>query len=222
MNDSTNQDNQRLRQMLEEVTAADASTAAHAKPEEGGVEIASLRETWLAFGQLIRAADASLPAMPKIAASIVPQKSRRSRWSHSRWVGLTAATAAALLVAVTFACWIRRDSDRGAGCQPAGNMASADWQLTPRASSAALVRQEQSKTAEAEKAANQQPKAGTIATSNTNTATSTWDDPLETQIASVSQQISNVEQNWQHRVDDVDLVQYRIDAVTDSLQNDKL
>ena len=48
------------------------------------------------------------------------------------------------------------------------------------------------------------------------------DDPLETQIASVSQQINNVAQNWQHRVDDVDLVQYRIDEVTDSLQNDAL
>ena len=67
----------------------------------------------------------------------------------------------------------------------------------------------------AEKATNEQPKTATA-------TTSTWDDPLETQIASVSQQISNVEQNWQHRVDDVDLVQYRIDAVSESLQDDKL
>ena len=38
----------------------------------------------------------------------------------------------------------------------------------------------------------------------------------------MSQQISNVDTDWQHRVDEVDLVQYRIDEVTDSLQNDKL
>lgn len=50
----------------------------------------------------------------------------------------------------------------------------------------------------------------------------TWEDSLETQIASVSRQISSVEQNWQHRVDDLDLVQYRIDEVSDSLQNDTL
>ena len=51
---------------------------------------------------------------------------------------------------------------------------------------------------------------------------STWDDPLETQIASVSQEISDVEQNWQHRVDDADVVQYHIDEVSATLQNDKL
>ena len=79
------------------------------------------------------------------------------------------------------------------------------------------MKQEQPKTAvaRAEQAMKKQPNAGTA-------KTSTWDDPLETQIASVSQQIRNVEQNWQHRVDDVDLVQYRIDEVADALQNDPL
>ena len=51
---------------------------------------------------------------------------------------------------------------------------------------------------------------------------STWDDPLDTQIATVSQEIRDVQQNWQHGVDDVDLVRYRIDEVSDSLQNDSL
>ena len=66
-----------------------------------------------------------------------------------------------------------------------------------------------------EKASNRQAKALAA-------KTAAWDDPLETQIAAVSRQIGNVQQNWQHRVDDVDLVQYRIDAVADSLQNDTL
>ena len=63
MNDSTNQDIARLKQMLEEVTAADAVIAPDAGGTEGDAESASLREAWLAFGQVIRAADASLPAM---------------------------------------------------------------------------------------------------------------------------------------------------------------
>ena len=191
--------------MLEEATAANASVAGRA--EQGDAETASLREAWLAFGQLIRAADDSLPAMPSIAASIVPQKPRRRRW-----IGLIAAVAAALLVAVTFGRWIHRDG------KPGNNGPSV---------------------AQAEKATSEQPKAGAFNPEPTATAktaptatnsgwkpsmtnTATWDDPLETQIATVSQQISNVEQNWQHRVDDVDLVQYRIDEVSDSLQNDKL
>jgi len=62
MNDSTNQDDLPLKQMLEEATAADP---ADLQPTD--TETASLREAWLAFGQLIRAADDSLPAMPRIA-----------------------------------------------------------------------------------------------------------------------------------------------------------
>ena len=209
MNDSTNPDTQRLKQMLEEATAADASvagdtaSAGHSASECHDAETASLREAWLAFGQLIRAADASLAVMPNIATPIVPKKSRRSRW-----LGLIVAAAAALLVAVSFGWWIGRGLKQGAR-EPSLAQTVTPGQATPQA----------------EKVATEQPKTGTTKTPNTatpNTATSTWDDPLETQIASVSQQISNVEQNWQHRVDDVDLVQYRIDDVTDSLQNDKL
>ena len=78
MNDSmTNQDNQRLKQMLEEVTAADTSVrqclrTSRERPmrrvSARDAEGASLREAWLAFGRLIRAADASLPAVHDMAA----------------------------------------------------------------------------------------------------------------------------------------------------------
>ena len=84
MNDSTSQSIQRLKQMLEEVTAADTSaagntvSAGHSTSESHDAETASLREAWLAFGQLIRAADASLAAMPNVATP--PPKPRRSRW----------------------------------------------------------------------------------------------------------------------------------------------
>ncbi len=220
MNDSTSQSIQRLKQMLENATAADTSaagntvSAGHSTSESHDAETASLREAWLAFGQLIRAADASLAAMPNIATP--PPKPRRSRW-----LGLVAAAAAALLVAVTFGWCIGRNA------KPDNREPSLVQRATPArpnpqpenktASPAPAVKQDLLQTAvvRAEKATNEQPKTATA-------TTSTWDDPLETQIASVSQQISNVEQNWQHRVDDVDLVQYRIDAVSESLQDDKL
>ena len=208
MNDSTNQDLQWLKQMLEEVTAAETSVAGHAgsaghsTSESPDAERASLREAWLAFGQLIRAADASLPVMPNMVTAIAPQKPRRRRL-----LGLMVAAAAALLVSVTFGWWFGRDRKQD-NREPSLAQTATPKQTNP---------QPETKTAIAgvPKATNKQPKTGTNKTSN-------WDDPLEMQIASVSQQISNVEQTWQHRVDDVDLVQYRIDAVVDSLQNDKL
>ena len=199
MNDATNQnqDSQRLRQVLEEATAADASVARRA-PSNGHCplqpqdpEVASLREAWLAFEQLIRAADASAAAMPNVATSIAPPKPRRRRW-----LGVVAAVTATLLVALPLEWW----------------MAAGKKVATP----APIAKQDKPRSV----------VAGTASATNgqksVTTNLATWEDPLETQIALVSQQISNVEQSWRHRVDDVDLVQYRIDEVADSLQNDAL
>jgi hypothetical protein len=203
MNDAANQDTLRLKQMLEEVTG-DAETvtgnATEGVPRSGDVETASLRETWLALGQLIRAADASLPPLPDMAAPIVPQKRGRSRW-----LGLIAATAAALLLAVTYG-WLARGpgvppANDGIGTSPSNGGSEEATESGPPTPTA-LVKQEQPK-----------PAAARI---------STWDDPLETQIAVVSQQIRAVEQDWRRGLDDVDLVRYRIDEVSDTLQSDKL
>lgn len=198
MNDATNQDIQRLKQMLEEATAADTSVA-------GDAETASLHEAWLAFGQLIRAADASLPAMPNVALSVAPQKPCRSRWP-----GPIAAAAALLLAAVTLGWWIRHDGKQD-NREPSLAQTAAPQQAIPQPE----IATNKNAVAGTNNATNKKPTATTA-------KTSTWDDPLETQLASVSRQIRAVEQNWQHRVDDVDLVQYRIDDVADSLQNDPL
>ena len=99
MNDSNPQETLWLKQRLEEVTAADAPVAGDSKPRDS--DATSLREAWLGFGQLVRAADDSLPtialAMPEMAAPRGPQKSHRLRWLR-----FVAAAAAILLVAVTF------------------------------------------------------------------------------------------------------------------------
>jgi hypothetical protein len=240
MNDATNQDISRLKQMLEEITASDTLAADHPGPagdassQPRDVESASMREAWLAFGQLIDAADASLPAMSSLDTplerwkdtSTAPQSPR-----YTRWLGLVAATAAVLLVAVTLGWWISRDSkpgDRDPSLARTAMPEQAVPQIETRTATAApLVKQEQPKpvvaraeTAAKQTVANHKATAGTTKPATKNP--SVWDDPLETQIASVSRQINNVARNWQHRVDDVDLVQYRIDEVAESLQNDAL
>jgi hypothetical protein len=162
------------------------------------------------------------PAEPTRATPLVPQKPRRMR----RLVAI-AASAAALLVTISFGWWISHERDQGNGGPPLAQTAVPEQ--TKRLPSPPISVQKSvgeggivplhpapvPQAGERRIATNNRAKPGT-------TASSTWDDPLETQIASVSQQISNVEQNWQHRVDDVDLVQYRIDEVSDALQNDAL
>jgi hypothetical protein len=70
--------------------------------------------------------------------------------------------------------------------------------------------------------ANQDAPKPSPVVNNKSPKSGAWDDPLETQIASVSQQIRDVEQNWRRRADDLDLVQYRIDKASDSMQDDPL
>ena len=67
------------------------------------------------------------------------------------------------------------------------------------------------------------PHKATVPKQSTSPAkTSTWDDAIDDQIASVSQQIESVRHTWGHRVDDVDLVQYRVDEVSTGLSKDAL
>ena len=156
------------------------------------------------------------PAEPIGVTPLVPQTPRRMR----RLVAI-AASAAALLVMVTFGWWISHERKQGNdGPSLAQTAVPEQTKLLPSPPSsvqksvgeAGIVSSRPAPVPQAGErriATNKATKPGT-------TASSTWDDPLETQIASMSQQISNVEQNWQHRVDDVDLVQYRIDEVSDA------
>ena len=67
-----------------------------------------------------------------------------------------------------------------------------------------------------------QHKATAPKQSTTPAKTSTWDDSIDEEITSVSQQIESVRQTWRHGVDDVDLVQYRVDEVSAGLTKDAL
>jgi len=195
----------RLKQILEEATMADPSvtgqvdSAREVNGEPADTETAALRKTWQSLEQLIWSADASLPAMAavhpddRLETCLTVAKSRGGGRP-----GLVAVTAAMLLVAVACGWWTSRHGSRG-GPEDARTIATeAPSQSAPRSA-----------------AVKKQPKTGT-------TKTSTWDDPPERQIALLSQQITDVEENWRHRVDDVDLVQYRINEVAELLQRDAI
>src|SRR5580700_10501549 len=102
MNDPTNQDVSRLKQMLEEITAADSTTAGDSTSARGDADSASLREAWLAFGQLIRAADATLPAMPNLtpAEPKMEMPVRPQKLGRVGWLSAITAAAAAIFIAV--------------------------------------------------------------------------------------------------------------------------
>jgi len=225
MNDSNDEGILRLKQMLEEATAvdpsvtesADAAQEADLEPADG--EAAALRKTWQSFEQLIVAADASLPETLNVLLEdrlktypTAPKTTLNALETprHNRWIGPLAASAAALLIAVALGGWIIRNGLHGVSRQAAISVApDADSQIVPR-SSTVVPAAPPSVTKREPPKATSTPK------------TSPWDDPPETQIAFLSQQISNVQQNWLHRVDDVDLVQFRIDEMTDLLQSDAI
>ncbi len=204
---------ERLQRMLEGVTAADrADPVPRDEPEAAG-----LRDAWLAFGRLLDAAEEAQSGNwhPKSVLQSEPPKKQPAK--RGRYVAAFAAAAAALCVALGLGWWLSR------GGQPNGNGGQA------------IVKKD-SKTDQPQAAPTQQnqpqPIAPTmpvpsIASNETNKPKksadhSAWDDPIATQITEVSQQIDSVRQTWQHRTDDVDLVQYRIDEVSAGLSKDAL
>jgi hypothetical protein len=94
---------EKLQRQLEEATAADdiANAAANASLD---ADAASLRETWLAFGELL---DTANP--PSDEPIELPQVSRRK--SSARWLAAAAMLAASLLVAVTLV-WISSEPNQ--------------------------------------------------------------------------------------------------------------
>jgi hypothetical protein len=204
---------ERLQRMLEDVTTADRS---HPLPKGEG-EDAGLRDAWLAFGRLLDAADEAQSGNwnPASIQPVEPRKKEAEK--RNRHFGPIVAAAAALIIALGVTLWLNRDIRPNGGGGPAV-VGDKPKDIQPR-----QVVQQPNVPAPNEQAplvANNdatKPKQDSSAAKS-----STWDDPIETQIASVSQQIDSVRQTWQHRTDDVDLVQYRIDDVSAGLSKDEL
>ncbi len=194
----------RLQRLLEEVTAEGTHPAS--RDAEAG-----LREAWLAFGRLLEAADQAQGENWSLEA-ITPKDPRKPASHRQRYLRTIAALAAALCVAVGVNWWLAHVGPQG---NPQAPMAHTEGQgahpqpnePAPPAPNRVIAVQKNMTTP---------PKAGSAANATT------WDDSLDTQITSVSQQIESVQLAWQHRVDDLDLVQYRIDEFSTGLTNDAL
>jgi hypothetical protein len=245
MNDMNEQE--QLKRMLEEATASDrARNEEHRSLEQVGPEAAGLRDAWLAFGRLLEAADAAgtmpsikLPneeytASPQLRDKVeaLSQSTKEHFADHERsvrrirrWVAVAAVAAAACLILVEVGnlavnWWLIRAGqqiDRG---QPVIGQ-NRPPQVAPLNMPVPNV--------PVPKVPVPNMPAPVVANSDTTkqkqdaaAKSSSWDDPLDTQIAAVSQQIDTVRQNWQHRTDDVDLVQYRIDEVSAGLSSGEL
>jgi hypothetical protein len=213
MPENEGRDVERLQRMLEEVTASDrAHPAPHDDPEAAG-----LREAWLAFGRLLEAADEAQSGNwnPEIVRQKEPLRTQPAE--RGRLLAPMVAAAAAICLAIGLGWWMSRSG------QPNGN-------------GPAVVRTQQ-KPDQPQDVRPPQPKpvvpnvpAPSVAQGETNkpqqataaTKSSVWDDAIDTQITALSQQIDLVRQTWQHRVDDADLVQYRIDEVSDGMSDNAL
>jgi hypothetical protein len=215
MNDMPENDRlemERLQRMLEDVTAADRS---HTAPQ-GEPEAARLRDAWLAFGRLLDAAEEAQSGNwnPGSIQQVEPRKKQAEK--RNRHFGPIVAAAAALIIALGVTFWLTRDirPNGGGGPEVVGGK--------PKDIRPSQVVQQPNVPAPNEQPVVANNNATKPKQESSAAKTSTWDDPIETQIASVSQEIDSVRQTWQHRTDDVDLVQFRIDDVSVGLSKDEL
>ena len=104
-----------LEQMLEQVTAP-----SDAEPRDLGPDAQALRETWLALGRLLEAAQP--PAAP-LLESVAPP-----RTSHRRSLTALAALAASVFLALSAYCWMWGGGGKLGVALPSpdGRMASVD------------------------------------------------------------------------------------------------
>ncbi len=195
---------ERLERMLEEITSDRHRDVSRSEPEAAG-----LREAWLAFGRLLEAADKAQSGSWNPKGIQQSEPLRKPATKRSRHVAVFAAAAAALCVALGVGWWLSR------GGQPNGNRGPAVVKKETTTDQPQTVQQIQPRPIT--------PTVPAPSIASTKAAeNSVWDDAIDTQITAVSREIDSVRQTWQHRVDDADMVQYRIDEVSAGLSSDAL
>jgi hypothetical protein len=191
-------DLEKMQRLLEESTAAGDAPADVLDPEA-----ASLREAWLAFGEMLESAQ---PPMLLSKISLLPlgegpgmrpaPSSTRPLWPRLLATGLLAAS---LLIAVVTVC-VRH------GLMPQENQENHD-RLAKQADST------QRQIA---------PSNPLLAKSPSMADAPQWDDSLDEQFAQVSRQIVYAGQNQYYRTDAFGLMQYRMEQFRQAIQTDSL
>jgi len=171
----------RLERQLERATAPECPA-----PDALDAETASLRDGWLALGELLRAVEP--PVEPPLKLIEPDRPVRRI----ARTAAGIAVLAASLLVGLTVArTWIRADRPAELATRrdtPRSEIARADAEPPHTvAKPSATVAEPSTSDAEPPDAASLADWGG-------------WDDPLDRQIASVAQEVVRIQQDWD-RVD---------------------
>jgi hypothetical protein len=183
-----------MQRMLEKATdAGDVS------PDELDPESASLRDAWLAFGQMLDTAqpDSNVPLLPEkapIYASLLREE-KRTRQSSAvlSWhVRAASLLAVSLLIAVATA-WMLR---------------SPGPQANPNA--------EPPKTASTDPVPAKQPHSRTLAKADGQQ----WDDSLDERVAQVGWQMLCIQQNQTLRTDAIGIVEYKLGQLSKAIQSD--
>ena len=185
-------DLEKMLRSLEEATAPGDAPAVPLDPET-----ASLREAWLAFGEILEAAQPPIPgsillseAGPGLKAVIRPTRPRRRHLVAS---GLIAASL--LIAAATF--WTLRDANRqGSPTHTTNQAASNHRPAVPAIQSHAKG-----------KLAADAPQ---------------WDDSLDEPFAQIDWQMLCFRENESFRTDAFGLAQYRISQFRQAIETDSL
>ena len=189
-----NDDLRKLERQLEQATAGRDAPRAALDPQT-----ASLREAWLAFGQLLEAAT-STPAASPGAMSWTPPR------EHRRWlVPAALALAASLLVGLTVAWGVRGHGPfarpGGAAIEVASNggkEATPDPEATPPAVSPA------------------------DSPADSPAAELAWDDTLDSEIASAGRAVVSVRHDWLGLAEGSSAVRYGLRRLEEDLRDSPL
>jgi hypothetical protein len=181
-----------MQRVLEKATDAGSAPADALDPE-----IASLRDAWLAFGQMLEAAPAPVFTSP-LPLGEGPGVRAALSYARPRWPRLLAAglLAASLLIGVV-TVWMLHAANRQENPTAAPEqMASANQKTAP---STQAHTQKVSSTDEPQ-----------------------WDDSLDEQFARVGWQMLCVQQNQYFRTDAFGIVQYQLEQLSKAIQADSL
>jgi hypothetical protein len=185
-----NEDPDKLQRSLEQATAAEGASADGLDPET-----ASLREAWLAFGQLLEAAQPPLDKFP-LPVTGERQEGRAMRPDRlRRWlVPIAGLLAASLLVGIAIT-WMSRTTNPSENVRPAPEQtASTNRPVTAPAY--------------------EQPQPTTTAKGPQ------WDDSFDEQLAQLGQQMAYAREGQSCQSDDIALVQYRMEQFRQEIQAD--
>ena len=201
---------------------------------------AALRETWLAFGRLLEAAEAGSPPQRPLMLPVgeadrdvsIPRKAARSatgsligsRRRRRLLATVSIVVAASLLVVAATVRTANRAGQKpvaasvtvlphkGPGVAAGANGAAGTKLADETIGPMMAPVSKAAVVTQARAKPTVAPLAETQQAAST-TKTAAWDDTFDTRIAQVGRQMALVEQNWQARADSLDMVQYRLESV---------